>query len=841
MAKSVRMSSQPLDPQAAHLEYGAPAIARDFLANLYTRMGKFAAVATRNDHYLALAYTVRDHMLERWIHSSQTYFERASRTVAYLSAEFLIGPQLGNNLLYLGLQKDARAAMQQLGLDLDTLIEYEEEPGLGNGGLGRLAACYMDSLATLCIPAIGYGIRYEFGIFDQQIRDGWQLEVTDKWLRLGNPWEIVRHEIEYTVMLGGHVEAAQDSTGRYRVRWLPARVVKGIPCDTISLGYGVHNANMLRLWQAIASEALDIQAFNAGDYTRAVQDKVSSENLTKVLYPNDDSDAGKRLRLEQQYFFVSCSLQDMIRIHLQRAKDVRNFHEKYAAQLNDTHPALAVVELMRLFIDEHDLEWDQAWEITTKTFAYTNHTLLPEALEAWSLPLFRSVLPRHAELVFEINRRFLDQVRLRSPNADARLARLSLIDEHGDKRVCMAHLACVGSHAINGVAELHTRLLKDNVLSDFCALWPEKFSNKTNGVTPRRFIALANPGLASLISEAIGDGWLRDLDKLRALEAFRLDAAFRERWEKTKQASKASFAAYLSAQHGVQVCAESLFDIQIKRIHEYKRQHLNVLSIIALYRRLKLHRPPGHVPRTVLFAGKAAPGYAMAKLIVKLIHSVAEVVNHDPDTRDVLRVVFVPDFNVKTAQHIYPAANLSQQISLAGKEASGTGNMKFMMNGALTLGTLDGANIEIREEAGAENFFMFGLTADEVDERRANGPSPRELYECNPELHDALDLLSSGFFSRGDSSLFAPLLQHLLEHDTYMLLADFASYLEAQSQVESAYLDRARWTQMSIMNVARSGKFSSDRSIREYCADIWHADPVLVKPPATYVEQVVVR
>jgi len=825
MTTSDRRSSR-LDPQAAHLERGAPAIARDFQANLYTRMAKFEAIATRNDHYLALAYTVRDRMLQRWIHSAHTYFEKSSRTVAYLSAEFLIGPQLGKNLLYLGLEADTRTAMQQLGIDLDALIEHEEEPGLGNGGLGRLAACYMDSLATLCIPAIGYGIRYEFGIFDQYIRDGWQYEVTDKWLRLGNPWEIVRHEIEYTVQLGGHTEASHDADGRYRVRWRPERVVQGIAHDTLFLGHGVHNANMLRLWQASASQALDLQAFNEGDYARAVQEKVSSENLTKVLYPNDHSEAGKRLRLEQQYLFVSCSLQDMIRIHLQRATDLRDFHTKYAIQLNDTHPALAVVELLRLLLDEHGFEWDEAWAITTRSFGYTNHTLLPEALETWSMPLFRSVLPRHLELVFEINRRFLDQVRLRFPGDDGRVERMSLVDEHGDKRVRMANLACVGSHAINGVAALHSRLLEASVLRDFHALWPSKFSNKTNGVTPRRFVALSNPVLSNLITEAVGDGWLHDMGKLRGLEALRHDRAFMERWHEAKQASKQSLARYLKARHGEDVSADSMFDVQVKRIHEYKRQHLNVLGVIARYRRLKSGREAPKVARTVIFAGKAAPGYTMAKLMIKLIHSVAEVVNHDPDTRDALRVVFVPDFNVKTAQHIYPAANLSQQISLAGMEASGTGNMKFMMNGALTLGTLDGANVEIREEAGEENFFLFGLNESEVTARRRAGQAPRRIYEANPELRDVLDLLSSGVFSRGDRELFAPLVHHLFEHDTYMLLADFAAYMEAQGRVDAAFADRARWSEMSILNVARSGKFSSDRAIREYCDDIWHAGPV---------------
>jgi starch phosphorylase len=824
-----RPANRPLHLQAAHQEPGAAAIARDFQANLYTRLAKFDAIATPNDHYLALAYTVRDRMLRRWIHTAHTYYQKSSRTVAYLSAEFLIGPQLGNNLLYLGIEADARAAMEELGLDLDALIEYEEEPGLGNGGLGRLAACYMDSLATLCIPAIGYGIRYEFGIFDQYIRDGWQHEVTDKWLRLGNPWEIVRHDIEHTVQFGGHTEGYHDAEGRYRVRWHPARVVQGLAHDTLCLGYAVGNANMLRLWQAVASQALDLQAFNAGDYERAVQEKVSSENLTKVLYPNDDSEQGKRLRLEQQYLFVSCSLQDMIRIHLQRARGLSDFHQKYAVQLNDTHPALAVVELMRLLLDVHGFEWDEAWEITQRTFGYTNHTLLPEALETWALPLFRSVLPRHAELVFEINRRFLDQVRLRFPGDESKLARLSLIDEHGDKRVRMANLACVGSHAINGVAALHSRLLKDNLLADFSALWPAKFSNKTNGVTPRRFLALANPPLARLITEAVGEGWLSDMSKLRGLEALRHDAGFRERWHEAKQASKRSLAQYLHKKHGESVSADSLFDVQVKRIHEYKRQHLNVLGVIAAYRRLKLGRDVSVVPRTVFFAGKAAPGYTMAKLIIKLIHSVAEVVNHDAETRDALRVVFIPDFNVKTAQHIYPACNLSQQISTAGMEASGTGNMKFMMNGAITLGTLDGANVEIREEAGEANFFLFGMTTEEVAARKASGQRPREIYAANQELREALDLLREGVFSRGDRNLFAPIVDHLLEHDTYMLLADFESYVQAQSRVDAAFRDRERWTEMSILNSARSGKFSSDRAIREYCDEIWQTSPVVAE------------
>jgi starch phosphorylase len=832
MSRSERPSTTPpLDPKAAHLGSGVEAIKRDFLANLYTRLAKFQAVATTNDHYRALAYTVRDRLLERWIHTAQTYFQNASRTVSYLSAEFLIGPQLGTNLFYLGMTDDARKAMEHLGLDLDELLEHEEEPGLGNGGLGRLAACYMDSLATLGVPAIGYGIRYEFGIFDQQIRDGWQHEVTDKWLRLGNPWEIPRYDIEHMVKLGGYTEGYQDARGRYRVRWHPERIVKGHCYDTPLCGFGVKNANMLRLWEATAAESFDFQAFNVGDYLRAVQEKVVSENLTKVLYPNDEPEAGKILRLEQQYFFVSCSLQDMIRIHLQRAKSVHGFYDKYAIQLNDTHPALAVPELMRLLIDEHELDWGEAWEITTKTFGYTNHTLLPEALESWSLPLFKRVLPRHLELIYEINRRFLDEARFRLRNVDEGVfARLSLIDEHGDKKVRMANLACVGSHHINGVAALHTELLKQTVLADFYALWPEKFSNVTNGVTPRRFMALSNPPLTKLINDTIGESWLRDLTKLNRLEKHIDDAGFRDAWQAAKLANKTHLANYMHRLHGVNIDPQSLFDVQVKRMHEYKRQHLNALHVISMYQRIKSGRGADVTPRTVFFGGKAAPGYWLAKLVIKLIHSVAEVVNHDRDTRDILRVVFIPDFNVKVAQNIYPAAELSEQISTAGKEASGTGNMKFQMNGALTIGTLDGANVEIREEVGEENFFLFGLTAQEVVDTRARGYNPRAIYEQHDLLREVVDSLSSGYFSRGDKALFEPIVQRLLANDDYMLMADFPSYLEAQDRVSGTYRDRERWTRMSIINSARSGKFSSDRSIREYCERIWRVGPVSVEP-----------
>jgi starch phosphorylase len=803
------------------------AVKKEYCEALFAALGRFPEAATPNDRYLALALAVRRQVMRRWVTTSETYYKKASRTVCYLSAEFLLGPHLGNNLLNLGLQEEARQAMSELGHDLDAILAQEEEPGLGNGGLGRLAACYMDSLATLEIPTLGYGIRYEFGIFDQLIRDGWQVEKTDKWLALGNPWETPRPEIAADVFLGGRTEGYQDERGGYRVRWVPERVVRGVAYDVPILGYRNGTANLLRLWKAEAAESFDFEAFNQGDYWGAVDEKVDSENITKVLYPNDEMLRGKRLRLEQQYFFVSCSLQDMIRIYRQRGgDDLSRFHEKYAVQLNDTHPAVAVAELMRLLVDVHGMGWDEAWEITRRTFAYTNHTLLPEALEKWKVEMFGSVLPRHLEIVYEINRRFLDEVRHRFPGEGARVARLSLIDESAGRSVRMAHLASVGSHRINGVAALHTELLKADVLRDFHELWPEKFVNVTNGVTPRRFLALANPRLAALVTEAIGDGWPKDLERLRRLEPLAEDAAFREKWRAVKRANKADLAAVVEARAGVACDPDSLFDVQVKRIHEYKRQHLNVLHVIALWQRLQ-REPLAVVPaRTVLFGGKAAPGYRMAKLMIKLVHSVAEVVNACPATRHRLRVAFVPDYNVKNCMPIFPAAELSEQISTAGKEASGTGNMKFAMNGALTIGTLDGANVEIREAVGAENFFLFGLTVDEIRRLRAGGYRARDLYESDPVWRAVVDALADGTFSRGDTALFRPVVDSLLGDDPWLVAADFRSYLECQGEVDRAYLDTERWTRMSILNAARMGFFSSDRSIADYCRDVWRVQPV---------------
>lgn len=811
-----------------------PTIRRAMADNLFYLQGKFPGIATQNDYYMALAYTVRDRLLQRWISTIRTYLRGNVKLVCYLSAEFLLGPHLGNNLINLGIYDQVEEAVKESGLDLPTLLAQEEEPGLGNGGLGRLAACYLESLSTLEIPAVGYGIRYEFGIFDQEIKDGWQVEITDKWLQYGNPWEIARPEMTQEVKFGGHTEGYTDYMGNYRVRWIPYQTIKGVPYDTPILGYKTNTVNTLRLWKAEAPESFDFQAFNQGDYYGSVEEKVVSENITKVLYPNDEPIQGKRLRLQQQYFFVSCSLQDMIRIHLFRGDSLETFPEKFAVQLNDTHPSIGIAELMRLLVDEHQMNWNTAWSITQKTFSYTNHTLLPEALEKWSVSLFAELLPRHLEIIYEINRRFLDRVRIQYPNNNEKLAQLSLIEEAGERSVRMAHLATVGSHTINGVAELHTQLLQKQVLNNFAELfqgrnWSQKFTNVTNGVTPRRWMALCNPRLTRLITSKIGETWLTNLDELKQLEPFVEDAQFRQEWRQIKQAVKQDLADRVQQRQGLTINPDSLFDVQCKRLHEYKRQHLNVLHIIALYQRLKENPNLDLVPRTFIFAAKAAPGYFLAKLIIKLINAVGDVLNNDPMVRDRLKVVFIPDYNVTNSQYIYPAADLSEQISTAGKEASGTGNMKFALNGALTIGTLDGANVEMREEVGAENFFLFGLQADEVADLKAQGYIPRDYYQRNPQLKQVIDLISSGFFSGGDRELFAPLVNSLMNDDPYLLFADFNSYLECQSQVSAAYRDQERWTLMSILNVARMGKFSSDRSIKEYCDRIWHTQPVKVE------------
>jgi len=782
-------------------------LAQAMRRHLFSSQAKSPSLATRHDHYLCLALAVRDLLLQNWVDTAETYTRRHVRTAVYLSAEYLLGPHLENNLVNLDLREEAEAACIELGLSLEELIAEEPEPGLGNGGLGRLAACFQESMATLELPAIGYGIRYEFGIFRQQIGRQGQMESTDPWLASGNPWEVIRPEWRYPVVIGGHT-------------------VIGVAYDTPILGCGVRTANTLRLWSAQAPDAFDFASFNAGDYTRAVLQKVNSETLSKVLYPNDELEQGKRLRLSQQIFFVSCSLQDMFRILQGQGMAVTDFHRKYALQLNDTHPAIAVAELMRLLMDEHDVDWDTAWSITTQTISYTNHTLLPEALESWGLELFQQLLPRQLEIIFEINARFLRTVRLRYPGQPEVLERLSLIQEGPQRKVRMAHLAVVGSHQVNGVAELHSQLLRNHLFADFARLWPERFGNITNGVTPRRWLAVANPPLAALLDESIGEGWRRDLDLLSGLESRASDPAFLERWMAVREQAKERLAATIRHDTGVLVDPASLFDVQVKRIHEYKRQHLAALQVVERY--LRLRAGEDLPPRTVIFGGKAAPGYAMAKLIIRLIVGIAEIVNIDPAMDGRLRVVFLPNFSVKLAHRIYPAVDLSEQISTAGMEASGTGNMKMSLNGALTIGTLDGANIEIRERVGSDNFFLFGHTADELAVLNRQGYHPMPWLENDPTTREAIDLIGSGHFSEGDRDLFHPLLANLCGSDPFRVMADIGDYRRAQNEVDAAWRDPGRWGTMAVLNTARCGFFSSDRSIREYAERIWKVEPVSV-------------
>jgi len=805
----------------------AEAIGQSILDNLYFHLAKVPHTATRNDWYMALAYTVRDRMIQSWITTLQNLTEDLT-VVAYLSAEFLMGPQLGINIINLGIHNESFQAVKGLGLNLHELIGQEAEPGLGNGGVGRLAACSMDSLATLGIPAIGYGVRYEFGTFNQEIRDGWQVEMTDKWLRSGNPWEIPRPEITYNISLGGRTESYYDEQNCYRVRWIPKIGIKGVAYDTPVSGYRVATTNLLRLWKAEAIESFDFEVFNRGDYFGAVNEKIASESISKVLYPDDEPYAGKQLRLAQQYFFASCALHDMIRLHLLRWKKIHSFSDSFAVHLNDTHPAIAVAELMRILVDEHLVSWDKAWYITQNTFSYTNHAVLSEDLEKWPLSLFAELLPRHLEIIYEINRRFLDEIWLKYSDNNDKLNRLSLIDESDQKYVRMAHLASLGSHIVNGVTETHSGMLKNTILSDFYELYPERFLNITSGVTPRRWIVLSNPRLAELITNTIGDRWISQLQELKQLEPFADDPAFIKKWQQVRHENKRDLAVLIHERTGISVDHDTLFDIQMKRLHEYKRHHLNLLHIITLYNRIRKNPRIDITPRTFIFGGKSSPGYFIAKLVIKLINSVAEVVNNDPDVAGRMKVIFFPDFNVKNGQRVYPAADLSEQISLAGKEASGTGNMKFSMNGALTIGTFNGTNIEIREEVGAENFFLFGLTAEEVSSMKSDGYNPMACYNENQNLKEAIDLFSSGFFSKKDADLFKPLVDSLLRRDEHMVLADYQSYIDCQDRVSMSFKDQEKWTKMSILTVARTGKFSSDRSILEYNEKIWHAKPLKI-------------
>jgi starch phosphorylase len=797
---------------------------REFLENLRYNRG-VDLYATPLDYYQALALTVREYLMQDWLDSLHAQSRTGAKMVCYLSAEYLPGRQLGNALLNTGLGEIAAESLQTLGLDLKELSELEVEPGLGNGGLGRLAACFLDSLATLDIPAIGYGIRYDYGIFRQTFVNGWQVEQPDTWTSGSSPWEVVHPQFANRVGFGGHTESYYDETGQFQVRWIPASQVVGVPYNILVPGYRTKTVNTLRLWRARATEEFDLRIFNAGDYARAVQQQTDSEVISKVLYPDDQTPQGKELRLRQQYFFVACSIQDVFRF-LPASFDLRQLSKRIVFQLNDTHPSVAVAELMRFLLDERHVPWIVAWDIASKMFGYTCHTLLPEALETWPVDIFGTLLPRHLEIIYEINRRFVENVRKIWPGQEDRVARMSIVGDGGQPHVRMAHLATVGSFSVNGVAPIQSRLLKERTLEDFSEMWPKKFGNVTNGVTPRRFIGLANPRLVELISSKIGDDWLGDISRLAEIEQYANDQDFQSDWHRVKMANKVDLSVVLHRIIGVGVSTSSIFDVLVKRIHLYKRQLLKALHTIVLYNQMKEDPKTARFPRVVIFGGKAAPGYEAAKLVIKLINSIAEVINRDPSTRDRLTIAFPPNFNVTLAEKIYAAADISEQISLAGMEASGTGNMKFAMNGALTVGTLDGANIDIRELVGPENFFAFGMTEEEVRERRAKGYDPRAIYEATPELKQAIDMIAGNVFTPNERGVLQPIVDQLIGYDEFMVLADFASYAECQRNAEAVYRDPTTWTRMSILNTARTGYFSSDRSIRDYADTIWKVSPM---------------
>lgn len=804
---------------------------RAFIFHLTYSLSKDKYSATERDYYTSLAYAVRDRLTEKWIETQQSYYNKDVKRVYYLSLEFLIGRTLSNSMVNLALSDNAKIMLNELDHDIEDIIETEWDAGLGNGGLGRLAACFLDSMATLKIPAYGYGIRYEFGIFFQKIIDGSQQEAPDNWLRLGNPWEFERPEFIYPVNFYGNVNQYINDNGILEHKWINTQQVMAAAYDTPVPGYNNDTVNTLRLWAAKASREFDLQYFNDGNYTKAVSAKAQSEIISKVLYPNDNIFEGQELRLKQEYFFVSATLQDIVRRYKKTHADFKEFYDKVAIQLNDTHPSLAIPELMRIFVDIERLDWDTAWDITTKTFAYTNHTVLPEALEKWPVPLIEMVLPRHLQIIYEINHRFIEYISEKYPHDIGRLSRMSIIEEGDIKKVRMALLSIVGSHSVNGVSALHSEILKHDVFKDFFDIWPQRFNNKTNGITPRRWLKLCNPGLSNLITNNIGDGWETDLNKLKGLSNISRNSAFQRQWQEVKQANKQRLAQYIQIHNCIDVNIDSIFDCHIKRIHEYKRQLLNILHVIYRYNRIKCRDTKNIVPRTVIFAGKAAPGYYMAKLIIKLINCVADVINKDNETNDLLKVVFIANYSVSIAEKIIPAADLSEQISTAGTEASGTGNMKFALNGALTIGTLDGANIEIKDNVGDENIFIFGLKELEVSQLKHSGYNPYSLYNENNDLKQTLEMIANGYFSPNDQYLFMPLVDSLLVHgDKYMVLADFASYIERQREVDKVFSDKDKWTRRSILNTANMGMFSSDRTIREYANDIWGVKP------ASYLE-----
>ena len=796
-----------------------------FLAELNYGQGTLLSQSTVNDQYLALARTVRRYLMADWLESGARRRQSAQKTVGYLSAEYLLGRQLGNNLLATNLQDIADAAMTQCGIDIATLRAQEVEPGLGNGGLGRLAACFVDSLATMDVPCIGYGIRYEYGIFRQTFEDDRQVEVPDSWLSLGSPWEFPHPERQVLVSFGGTTETTMGEDGRPRTRWIPDWNVVGMPYHYMVPGYRNGVVNTLRLWSAKATQAFDLQIFNSGDYAQAVRAQTFAENISKVLYPEDSTPQGKELRLQQQYFFVACSLHDFIDNTLPADFDLRRLHERIIFQLNDTHPVIAIPELMRILVDRKGFGWDDAWEITRKCFAYTCHTLLPEALEVWPVDLLGRLLPRHLEIIYRINEEFMEEVREAFPGDEMRARRMSIIAEHPVRAVRMAYLATVAGAKVNGVAELHSQLLRDKVLPDFSQLWPQKFTNVTNGITPRRFVNLANRRLSELLTDTIGDGWVTDLDRLRELEPYADDASFREEFRKVKAGNKQRLSDLLRVRDGLELPRDHMLDVMVKRLHEYKRQTLKLLHIVSLYDDIVSGRVPADrvTPRTFVFGAKAAPGYHMAKEIIFLVNAVADTVNADPEVDGRLFVAFPANYNVTLAEKLIPAADLSEQISLAGKEASGTGNMKFALNGALTIGTDDGANVEIRKLVGDEHFFLFGMSEPEVEELRTAGYTPSRYYEENPRLRSTIDLLASGAFTGGDRQAVAPVIDNLLHQDAFMALADFQAYLDAQERVDAAYADPDAWSRSAILNVARSGFFSSDRSMRDYLDRIWLA------------------
>ncbi len=797
------------------------------LANrmIYT-VGKDNLTATDRDWFHAVAYMVRDRLTERWMETMRSYYTNNTKRVYYLSMEFLIGRTLLNGMLNLGIYEETQSALGELDLELRQIADLEFDAALGNGGLGRLAACFLDSLATLKLPGYGYGIRYEYGMFRQAIEHGAQVEHPDNWLRYGNPWEFARPEVLFPVKFFGHVVEYRDEHNNRRCHWVDADEVMAMAYDTPIPGYDVDTVNNMRLWSAKATRDFDLQYFNEGNYTKAVEDKTRSENLSKVLYPNDITEMGKELRLKQQYFFVSASLQDILFRFLKQYQDLHKLPDEVAIQLNDTHPSIAIAELMRLLLDIHHFSWDQAWDVTTRTFAYTNHTLLPEALETWPVHLFERMLPRHLQIIYEINQHFLNAVMHRYPGDVERQRRMSLIDEKGERQVRMAHLAIVGSHKVNGVAALHTDLLKNQLFRDFSDFYPDKFINITNGITPRLWLHQANRPLTELIADTIGKGWLTHLERLRELVPLADDEGFRRRFRGVKHQNKQLLSDKIDQYLGLKVNPDSLFDVHVKRIHEYKRQLLNVLHLITRYNRLREGVDRPKVPRTAIFAGKAAPGYWMAKQIIRLINDVADIINNDPRIGDMLKVVFIPNYDVTTATDIIPAADLSEQISTAGTEASGTGNMKLALNGALTIGTMDGANVEIHAEVGDENIFIFGHTVDELDALRDKGYRPRDYYDANGELKRVINMIDSGYFSPEEPHRYKAIVENLLSSDPYMLLADYGAYIAAQERVDALFLQPEQWSRKAILNVAQLGHFSSDRTIREYASQIWNIQPV---------------